>query len=360
MVKDRCLTPTTAGWAAGAALLLLALAGPTMASLATISGTVKVPDGYSPDQITVTASDANNHIFRQEVDADGTYMLASVDPGTYTLTVQAKGTETPPIPNVVLTAGQTLKQDFTLTAAKPFCFVKSASPIPLTDDINSASFADAPDIHVDTAANLIEPVLDLPVLNKWGGPATAGGRFRMKYSSAGIHLAADLTYKVSGVNLAPPNKQYLGNAIEFEFQNDPYDPGREKFDPDHDWQLIVGLGETPQWFLHGALSKDQPMINGKAEPVSSHLLVKDRPNKDGQLIRIDIPWAIFLTGDGTTPITPPKDNDLGAAELAVDQSSPESTKAAPQSLYQLTWSGLDSANDQPNAMKPIQFCLQAP
>jgi hypothetical protein len=357
-MKGLCLRPIAAAWPVGSALLLLALAGPTMAA-ATISGTVKAPTGYTLVQATVTASDANNHIFRKEVADDGTYKLDGVAPGTYTLTVQAKGTETSPVQNLVLTDGQTLKQDFTLTAAKPFCFVKSPNPIPRTDDINSASFADAPDIHVDSAANLIEPVLDLPMLNMWGGPATAGGRFRMKYSSAGIHLAADLTYKVSGVNLAAPDKQYLGNAIELDFQNDPYDPTRENFDPDHNWQVIVGLGQTPQWWLYQNDAGKAPAINGKAEPVSSHLLVKDQPNKDGQLVRIDIPWAIFLKGDQTL-ITPPKDNDLGAAELAVDQSSPESTKDAPKSLYQLTWSGLDTGSGQPNALKPIQFCPQAP
>src|SRR5712691_1409031 len=357
-MKGFCLRRIALCWPVGSALLLLALAGPTFAA-AKISGTVKVPDGYTLEQATVTVHDANNHLYRVNVEDSGAYTLDGVAPSTYTLTVQAKGSEMPPIQNLVLTDGQTLKQDFTLTAAKPVCFVKGAAPIPLEDDINSASFADAPDIHVDSVANLIEPVLDLPVLNQWGGPATAGGRFRMKYSSAGIHLAADITYKVVGVNLAPPNKSYLGNAIEFDFQNDPYDPEREKFDADHDWQFVVGLGETPQWVLHRAHSVDQPMLNGQPEPVSKHILIKDRPNKDGQLVRIDFPWALFLKGD-ETPIGPPQDNNLGAAELAVDQSSPESTRAEPKSLYQLTWSGLDSANDQPNAMKPIQFCPQAP
>ena len=149
-----------------------------------------------------------------------------------------------------------------------------------------------------------------------------------------------------------------GNAIELDFQNDPYDPARADYDEDHNWQLIVGLGETPTWYLYGAV-KAEPAINGKAEPISNHLLIKDRPNKDGQLVRIDFPWALFLKDD-ETPIGPPQDNNLGAAELAVDQSSPESTRDEPKSLYQLTWSGLDSANDQPHAMKPIQFCPQAP
>ena len=65
-----------------------------------------------------------------------------------------------------------------------------------------------PDIHVDTATNLNEPVGDVQTLNTWGGPATAGGRFRVKYpGGAGIHIAADVTYKAVGVNLAPPDMQ---------------------------------------------------------------------------------------------------------------------------------------------------------
>jgi carboxypeptidase family protein len=360
-MKVLWLRSITLRWPVGSALLLLALAGPAFAA-ATVSGTVKVPDSYSQDQITVTASDANNHLFRVVADdSDGTYTLDGIAPGTYTLTVQAKGSETPPIQNVVLTDGQTLKQDFTLAPAKPVCFVKAAAPIPLEDDINSASFADAPDIHVDSIANLIEPVLDLPVLNQWGGPATAGGRFRMKYSSAGIHLAADITYKVSGVNFGAPNKQYLGNAIEFDFQNDPYDPEREKFDADHDWQFVVGLGETPQWVLHRAHSVDQPMLDGQPEPVGKHILIKDRPNKDGQLVRIDIPWEIYLESDGTTLITPPKDGDLAAVEISIDYNNPDSTQGDTKDpLYQLTWSGLDTGFGEGNSLKPIQFCAQAP
>jgi hypothetical protein len=365
------LRHTALRWPVGSALLLLALAGPTMASLAKISGTVKVPDNYSLDQATVTASDANNHLFRVKVADDGTYTLDGVAAGTYTLTVQAKGSETPPVQNVVLTDGQTLKQDFTLTAAKPVCFVKSAAPIPLEDDINSASFADVPDIRVDSVANLVEPVFDkadgnLPVLNQWGGPATVGGRFRLKYSSVGIHLAADLTLKVVGVNLATPNHNWQGNSIEFDFQNDPYDPERSNYDPDHNWQLIVGLGETPTWYLYGALNSvpsTAPLSNDpvKEEPISNHLRVKPRPNNDGQLVRIDIPWAIYQASDKKTLITPPKDGDLGAAEIAIDYNNPASTKEKTvDPLYQITWSGLDTGYGEGNSLKPIQFCAQAP
>jgi len=349
-----------ARWTVGSALLLLTLAGPAMASPATVSGTVTVPAGYSLDEATVTLNDATNHLYRVKVEDTGAYTFDGVAPGTYTLTAQAKGSEMPPIQSLILIDGQKLTKDLTLTEAKPFCFVKAAAPIPLTEDINSPSFADAPDIHVDSAANLVEPVLNLEGLNTWGGPATAGGRFRVKYSSAGIHLAADLTFKAPGVNLATPDHLWQGNSIEFDFQNDPYDPARDGGDPDHNWQLIVGLGQTPAWYLFSNITAE-PTINGQPEPISKHILIKDRPNKDGQLVRIDIPWGIYLTGDLTTPITPPQDGDLAAAEISIDVNNPASTRDATLNpLYQLTWSGLDTGYGYANSLKPIQFCPQAP
>src|SRR2546423_1343025 len=135
-MRGSCLRFNVLRWPVGSALLLLALAGPTFAA-ATVSGTVKVPDGYSLDETTVTVNDANNRLYRVQTEDDGTYKIEGVAPGPYTLTVQAKGSELTPIENLVLADGQTLKQDLTLTPAKPFCLVKSAAPIPLEDDINS-------------------------------------------------------------------------------------------------------------------------------------------------------------------------------------------------------------------------------
>ena len=61
-MKAFWLRPIAVRWPVGAALLLLALAGPTMAA-AKITGTVKLPDGYSLDETTVTVHDANNHLY---------------------------------------------------------------------------------------------------------------------------------------------------------------------------------------------------------------------------------------------------------------------------------------------------------
>ena len=181
-MKGSCLCPIGARWSVGSALLLFAVAGQAMAT-GNISGTLKAATGTKAPvgDARVTATSADNKIFPpmpMPTDDSGAYSL-DVDPGTYTLVVVGHGLATQTVKNVVVKDGDKIKQDFTVTDAKPFPIVKAPNAIPLTDDINSASFMDAPDIHVDTAAHLNEPVGDLPTLNMWGGPATAGGRFRV-------------------------------------------------------------------------------------------------------------------------------------------------------------------------------------
>jgi hypothetical protein len=72
-------------------------------------------------------------------DASGAYSL-DVDPGTYTLVVVGHGLGPQMVQNLVVKDGDKITKDFTPTDAKPFPVVKSPNAIPLTDDINSASF----------------------------------------------------------------------------------------------------------------------------------------------------------------------------------------------------------------------------
>ena len=96
-MKGLCIGRFVARWPVGSALLLFALAGPALAT-GTITGTLKAPTGWSLVGTWVTASDANYHLFRtMDVAADGAYKIDSVDPGTYTLSVAARGLETAPI-----------------------------------------------------------------------------------------------------------------------------------------------------------------------------------------------------------------------------------------------------------------------
>lgn len=342
--------------------MLFAVAGPVLAT-GNISGTLKVADGSKAtvDQARVTATSTANKIFPQTAmptDASGAYSL-DVDPGTYTLVVVGHGLGTQVVQNLVVKDGDKITKDFTLSDATPFPIVKSPNPIPLTDDINSASFMDAPDINVNSGWNVAQNDQSGNLLSDWTGPASVGGRFRVKYSDQGIHLAGDLTFAMPGVNYGAPNAQYQGNAIEFDLQNDPYDPTRTGYDPDHNWQLIVGLGSTPDWWFYGGLGQ-APMLDGATADITKYLLVKDRPNKDGELVRLNLPWGFFLMSDLSTPLTAPKDNALGALDVVLDNSGPDATKDAATRQFQLGWSGFNTGYTDPSVLRPIQFVPQAP
>jgi Carboxypeptidase regulatory-like domain len=361
-VNGSCHRPIALYGSIGTTLLLFVAAGQAMAT-GNISGTLKTAAGTKATvaEARVTATSAANKIFPPQptpTDDSGAYSL-DVDPGTYTLVVVGHGLAPQVEQNVVVKDGDKITKDFTMADAKPFPIVKSPNAIPLTDDINSASFTDAPDINVNSGWNVAENDQSGNLLSDWTGPAQVGGRFRVKYSDQGIHLAADVTFAQPGVDFGGPSTQYLGNAIEFYFQNDPYDPTRTAYDPDHNWQFIIGLGTTPDWWMYGAVQA-APTLNGAAADISKYVLIKDRPNKDGELVRIDLPWGFLLTSDQTTPITPPKDGDLGAFGVALDNSGPDAARDAATRQFQLGSSGYNTGYTDPSVLTPIQLVTQAP
>jgi carboxypeptidase family protein len=348
------LGPMAIRWPIGVALFLCALAGPAVGS-PLISGNVTAPAGKSLDGAVVVATSDKYKVYRVNVDGDGNYQNFDAEPGTYTLAVVARGLEAPPATGQVLTNSQIIQRNFTLAEAKPFCIVKSSNPILLTDGIDSAAFMDAPEIDLKGGQNV---VLGDP--NVWGGPTTVSGRFRLKYSAQAIHLAADVTYKSPRVDNGLNGSLYDGNAVELDFQNDPYAADRAAYDPTHDWHLIVGLGDTPDWWLAKQIAS-HPLVNGQEEPLASHFMIQDKPTKDGETFRLDIPWAILLQGDASgMPITAPKDNDLGAMDLVLDAADPTVDRASATRRFQLTWSGFADTYTNPSSFRPVQFCPQAP
>jgi len=223
--------------------------------------------------------------------------------------------------------------------------VKSPDPIPLTDGIDSASFQDASEIDLNSGENVA--VGDRTM---WGGPNTVSGRFKVKYSSLGIHIAADVTYLTPLVNNMTGGNIWNGNAIELDIQTDPYDPTRRTYDRDHNWQFGLSLGANTDWWLWGAIQK-HPSINGNDEPVTSHVMIQEKTPDTGQTFRVDIPWAILRDSTGKA-ISPPADNDLGALDLALDAAGGSGSRT---DGFQLTWSGLANSWTNPTNLVQVQF-----
>jgi hypothetical protein len=351
--------PAVPRWTVWSALFVFALAGQALAD-ATISGTLTIRSGATLGGTAhVAATSAKYEVYRTDAADDGTYSLTGVAPGTYTIAVIAGGLEAPDVTNVVVADGKTVTQDFALDTAKPFGIVKSTTRIPLTDDINSASFADAPLIHLDSGKNV--GVGDPLAWGAQGGPNLVSGLFRLKYSAYGFHIAGDVTFKTPLLNNFTGQNTWQGNCLEFSFLNAPYDPTTTDVDPTDRWKLDVGLGAQTEW-SEGINYMDYPKVAIGGNILRNPKDITKGPG--GELVRIDIPWAVFAQGtaagggDVNGPPTPiPADNALGAFDIMLDAADPNTVPSTDAGrAWQLTWSG--QPNWTPYMLKPVQFVTQ--
>jgi hypothetical protein len=358
-VNGSCLRPIGAHWQVGNALLLFAVAGQAFGS-ATISGKViPVANGDLGDAIVAATNDKYGAaVYR--IDASGGTYAVDVDSGTYTLAVVARNQTAPAVKNLVLKDGDKVTRDFTLATRTPFPVVKSPTPIPLTDGIDSASFMDATEIDLKSGEQV---TVGAPSI--WGGPTTVSGRFKVKYSSLGIHVAGDVTYKTPRVNNRTEGNIWDGNALEVMIQanSSPYYGGQTVYDKDSNWECGLSLGDNMDWWLwrgfHGG-PDTHPTINGKDEAVTSHVMIQDKPAATpGETFRLDIPWAILLDSTGAA-ISPPGDNELGAMDIALDAADPTVDKASATRAFQLAWSGLSHTDTDPSELVAVQFVPRAP
>jgi hypothetical protein len=351
-VKRWSLHPTTPGWVVGTALLIGLTVGQALAA-GTIAGKLTAPSGHpvSLEGTRVNATDDKFHAFRVEADANGTYEITDLEPGKYSLVVVSKGLETVIVRDLEVKDGQTLRQDFTLQPAKPFPIVYSPKPIPLTEGYNSASFQDAPEILVNEAWQVRN---GSPT--EWPGPSEVSAKFKLKYSDQALHLAGDISFKTPGVNNADRagNQLWNGNSIEFFWQNDVLDLTREVYHLDHNWQVVVTLADPVEWILYQRGEDSRPSL-----PVGPNILRQVKPDKKGEFLRWDMPFAIFLQKESNSgPISAPKLDSLGALDITINAADTEADPADAGLKFGLSWSGFSEIWQNPSFLRPIKFTAQ--
>jgi hypothetical protein len=333
----------------GTALLAFALAGPALAA-GSISGKLTAPSGYPLDLqgARVNATDDRFRAFRSEVEADGSYEITDLEPGKYSLVVVAKGLEPVIVRDLEVADGQNVQRDFALEEARPFPIVYSPTPIPLTADYNSAEFANAPEIRVDEAWQIRSGALD-----GWEGPSEVAAKFKLKYSDQALHLAADINFKTPGVNNADRsgNQFWNGNSIEFFWQNDPLDLKRTEYDLDHNWQIVVTLADPVDWILYQRGEDSRPSLKAP-----DHVLRKVRADNSGELVRWDMPFAIFKkTQSNTGAISAPPLDSLGALDIVINAADPNADPSEAGLKAGLSWSGFGDNWNNPSVLRPIRF-----
>lgn len=342
------------GWLAVCALLSFAVAGQALAQTG-ITGTLTAPGGTSLEGARVVAvNTANNMTVQGTIDASGKFTI-NAPAGTYTVTVFARGLAPQTFQNVQVVEGQAVTQNVTLAAATPICIVKAAAPIPLTDDINSASFADAPDIRINSAANVVEGQEGLA---DFRAGQTADARFRMKYSDQALHIAGELLLAQPNVNFGSDAELWKGASLEILFQDDPFNPTRSAADPAHNFRVVVSLQEQPR-VRFGANLEQAFQINNQPANIAQFVSIKNKEGGTGQLVRIDLPWAAFMTGGATpTALKAPADDALAAMDIRINTSTPGATAENPGRQFQLSLSGFGGAD--PRGLIPVKFCPQPP
>jgi hypothetical protein len=342
------------GATAYGALLVFVLAGQAFAA-GMIQGKVATPSADYPTEggFVVAANEANTALYRVAIDADGAYLIEGVEPGKYTISAIRGGLTAPDAKGVEVKDGATVTQDFAMVTRPPFTVLKSATPIPLNKHIDSDAFADADEIQIGAGKDVgVGPV------EEWfkdGGPKLVSGRFRVKYSTQAIHLAAAVTFEKPLVNPHADGNLWTGNALEFDIQNDPYDPTRTDKNKDHNWQVVVGLGAVADWWEHNVYNM-RPRIAGKEVKIDSY--IERIPNDKGEQFRLDIPWAILLTQDENgKPIDPPADDSLGAMDIVLDVANPTDPDTR---KYQIQWSGLGNSHWNASSLVPVRFATKKP
>jgi hypothetical protein len=342
------------------ALVTLAVAGFALAQTSpdtTITGQLTVPSGASFTGIRVVAEDPTaNKVVQGTVDAAGKFTIMGATPGTYTVTAFGPGFAPQSTQNVQVVEGQSITQNITLAAREPVCVVKAAAPIALTEDFNSTAFADAPEILINTGSQIVEGLANI---NDYRGPTTLSGRLRMKYSADALHLAADIILPQPNVNFGSDTELWKGNALELLFQNDPYNGTRNEIDAMHNFRTVIALTDPPRWRFGNQLEQTAQLNNADVN-IAEHMSVKNRAENNGNLVRANIPWAMFRTGgDNPTAIQPPQDNAMLALDLRINNTVPGATDASTADRqFQLAWSGLGGT--EPRNLVPIQLCPEAP
>jgi len=119
--------------------LTLALGLPTYAQLetGTFAGTVEDPSGAVVPGATVTITNqGTNRSATHQTDASGTYRIVSLQPGLYSLKVEAKGFKTSVNRDVELTVGATQRVDFKMELGQETqtVTVEAAAPLVNTEE----------------------------------------------------------------------------------------------------------------------------------------------------------------------------------------------------------------------------------
>jgi outer membrane receptor protein involved in Fe transport len=208
----------------------LLLAGTAHAQNAQMAGTVTDQTGGVVPGVTVTARNQETGFLRAGVtDADGSYRLPALPPGTYTLTVELPGFSTESRADIVLVIDQTANINFTMKPAAVSESVTVSGEAPIVDTSRS-------DVSTSVSTDQIQslPVasrrwIDLAMLT----PGVSQDAIRGRFYPGTVNIGSGTreysnAYYVDGVNntwaeMGEPRQNFAMDSIrEFKVSTSNY------------------------------------------------------------------------------------------------------------------------------------------
>jgi len=86
---------------------------------------------------------------------------------------------------------------------------------------------------------------------------------------------------------------------------------------------------------------------------------KVKADNTGELVRLDMPWGVFVrTGASTGPMPAPALDSLGALDITINAADTEADRAEARLKYGLDWAGFSDIWTNPSFLRPIKFVAQ--
>jgi hypothetical protein len=172
-----------------------------------------------------------------------------------------------------------------------FPHIDPANPVKIDGVINDAEWADAYSVTVNTAKQ------DALAGANWEGPDDFSGTYYYKWDESGLYVRGDVTDATPRLNDQPGNLAWAGDGVQIYLGLDWSDPTHAAYVDGTDFNVYVGLGESPQWGLESGSA--HTVVDWGGIPVEN-LAIKNTDAPKGYQFELYLPWQKLLDGENNT------------------------------------------------------------
>jgi hypothetical protein len=183
-------------------------------------------------------------------------------------------------------------EDPTLTH---FHHTNPAQPVKIDDVISPGEWDDTP------TAVLNQQGQDAYGGANWTGPDDYSGNYYYKWDESGLYVRGDVTDSTPRYNDATGDLAWEGDGVQIYLGLDWSDPTHSTYLDGTDFNIYVGLGNTPMWGLESGSA--HTVVNWGAIPLDGatpNLAIHNTTTPVGYQFELFIPWQKLLDAESNT------------------------------------------------------------